>query len=43
MPEALAAVLRGTDAPYSLETVTVDDPGPGQVLVRVAAEDQCVW
>lgn len=41
MPEARAAVLRSTDGPFSIETVTVSDPGPGQVLVRVAAAGMC--
>ena len=41
MTEALAAVLRSTDGPYSLEPVTVDDPGPGEVLVRVVAAGMC--
>jgi aryl-alcohol dehydrogenase len=41
MTLARAAVLRGTDDPYSLETVTVDAPGPGEVLVRIAGAGMC--
>jgi aryl-alcohol dehydrogenase len=34
--EIQAAVLRGTDEPYRIETVELDEPGPGEVLVRIA-------
>lgn len=36
-----AAVLRTRGAPFSLESVTLADPGPGQVLVRLAACGIC--
>jgi aryl-alcohol dehydrogenase len=38
---ARAAVLRTTDGAYSLETVTVGPPGPGEVLVRVVGAGMC--
>ena len=41
MPEARSAVLRDITAPYSVETVTVAPPGPGEVLVRVVAAGMC--
>ncbi len=36
-----AAILRQRGAPFSLETVTLADPGPGQVLVKLAACGIC--
>jgi aryl-alcohol dehydrogenase len=39
--EITAALLRATDGPYSLETATIADPGPGQVLVRIEAVGHC--
>jgi Zn-dependent alcohol dehydrogenase len=36
-----AAVLRATGAPLTIEDVTLDPPGPGEVLVRVAAAGVC--
>jgi aryl-alcohol dehydrogenase len=39
--ETTAAILREPSARYSLEQVTIADPGPGQVLVRVAAVGHC--
>ncbi len=36
-----AAVLREVGKPLSIETVTVADPGPGEVLVEVAATAIC--
>jgi S-(hydroxymethyl)glutathione dehydrogenase/alcohol dehydrogenase len=36
-----AAVLRGYDQPLSVEEITADDPGPGEVVVRVAASGVC--
>lgn len=39
--QATAAVLRATDAPYQLEEVTLDDPGPGQVAVRIVGVGIC--
>jgi len=41
MTQARSAVLRSTDGPYSQETVTVEDPRPGEVLVRVVAAGMC--
>ncbi|MCP2343051.1 NAD(P)-dependent alcohol dehydrogenase [Actinomadura rupiterrae] len=38
---ATAAVLRGHDAPYSLEPVELAEPGPGEVLVRIAGAGMC--
>lgn len=39
--EITAAVLRRPDAPYSLESLELADPGPGQVLVGVRAVGHC--
>lgn len=39
--QTIAAVLRAPDAPYSLETVDLADPGPGQVLVRIVGVGHC--
>jgi aryl-alcohol dehydrogenase len=36
-----AAVLRQRGGPYSLETLELADPGPGQLLVRLAACGIC--
>jgi S-(hydroxymethyl)glutathione dehydrogenase/alcohol dehydrogenase len=36
-----AAVLRAFDAPLSIEEITLDDPGPGEVVVRLAATGVC--
>jgi aryl-alcohol dehydrogenase len=36
-----AAILRQRGAPFSLERVTLADPGPGQVLVKLAACGIC--
>jgi S-(hydroxymethyl)glutathione dehydrogenase / alcohol dehydrogenase len=36
-----AAVLRGYDAPLSVEEISLDDPGPGEVVVRLAASGVC--
>jgi S-(hydroxymethyl)glutathione dehydrogenase/alcohol dehydrogenase len=36
-----AAVLRAYKAPLELEEVQIDDPGPGEVLVRTAASGIC--
>lgn len=38
---ATAAVLRQRGAPYGIEQVELADPGPGQVLVRLAACGIC--
>jgi aryl-alcohol dehydrogenase len=39
--EITAAVLREKDAPYSLETVQLAEPGPGELLVRIEAVGMC--
>lgn len=39
--EITAAVLRATDAPYSIERVTLDDPGPGEAIVKILAAGIC--
>ncbi|MFJ9565210.1 NAD(P)-dependent alcohol dehydrogenase [Streptomyces fuscichromogenes] len=36
-----AAVLRTADGPFAVEDVDIADPGPGQVLVRIAAVGFC--
>jgi aryl-alcohol dehydrogenase len=36
-----AAVLRAADAPYAIERVELDDPGPGEVLVKIAGAGLC--
>ncbi|MDX2600331.1 NAD(P)-dependent alcohol dehydrogenase [Streptomyces caniscabiei] len=36
-----AAVLRAGDGPFAVEEVDIAEPGPGQVLVRVAAVGFC--
>ena len=36
-----AAVMRANQAPLELEDIRIDDPGPGEVLVRVAASGIC--
>ncbi len=37
MPKVRAAVCREFGKPFTIETVTIPDPGPGEVLVRVGA------
>src|SRR4051812_20477718 len=41
MTAARSAVLRSLAEPYSLETVEIDDPGPGEALVRIAGSGMC--
>jgi aryl-alcohol dehydrogenase len=36
-----AAVLRAADGPYTIESLDLADPGPGEVLVRVAGAGMC--
>jgi len=36
-----AAVMRANNAPFELEEVRIDKPGPGEVLVRTAATGIC--
>ena len=39
--ETKAAVLWEVDKPWSVETIQLDDPGPGEVLVKMAASGMC--
>lgn len=39
--QTTAALLREPTAKYSIEQVTLADPGPGQVLVRIVAVGHC--
>lgn len=39
--ETRAAVLRGYESPLTVETITLDDPQPGEVIVRLAACGVC--
>ena len=41
MPKALAAVLWDYEEPLRVEEVEVDEPGPGEVLVRIAVAGIC--
>ncbi|HZB51339.1 MAG TPA: NAD(P)-dependent alcohol dehydrogenase [Mycobacteriales bacterium] len=41
MISASAAVLRAGDQPHVIEDVTLDDPGPDQIVVQVAATGFC--
>lgn len=41
MISAAAAVLRAGDRPYTIEEVTLDQPGEDQIVVRVAATGFC--
>jgi S-(hydroxymethyl)glutathione dehydrogenase/alcohol dehydrogenase len=41
MPMARAAVLEDYETPLQVWEVRVDDPGPGEVLVRIAASGVC--
>jgi S-(hydroxymethyl)glutathione dehydrogenase/alcohol dehydrogenase len=36
-----AAVMRANNAPLELEEVQIDDPGPGEVLIKTAASGIC--
>ncbi|XVQ11321.1 NAD(P)-dependent alcohol dehydrogenase [Spirillospora sp. CA-255316] len=36
-----AAVLRAADGPYSIEPLELADPGPGEVVVRIAGTGYC--
>ena len=36
-----AAIMRENNAPLIIEEVTIDDPGPGEVLVKTAASGIC--
>lgn len=36
-----AAVLRANDAPLEIEEIQIDDPGPGEVLLKTAASGIC--
>lgn len=39
--EITAAVLRTPEGPYTLEPIHLDEPGPGQVLVRIVGTGLC--
>ena len=39
--EITAAVLRAPDGAYTLETVSLAEPGPGEILVRIVAASMC--
>ncbi|MFE2728418.1 NAD(P)-dependent alcohol dehydrogenase [Kitasatospora sp. NPDC059327] len=41
MTVSLSAVLRDPTAPYSIEALELDAPGPGEALVRVTATGMC--
>jgi len=41
MPDVKAVISREKDAPVSVETIRVPDPGPGEALVRVQACGVC--
>ena len=41
MQEIRAAVIEAAGSPASIETLRLDDPGPGEVLVRMAASGVC--
>ena len=41
MREALGVVVTGLGAPAHIEPIVVDDPGPGEVLVRLVANGVC--
>lgn len=41
MREGLGAVVREQGGPVVVEPIIVDDPGPGEVLVRIAASGVC--
>jgi hypothetical protein len=36
-----AALLRAADAPYTVEQAKLSDPGPGEVLVKIAGAGLC--
>src|ERR1700757_1567952 len=38
---ATAAVLRDGQAPYRLETLELEEPGAGEILVRIVAAGHC--
>ncbi len=41
MQEIQAAVLRSPNEPLTIETIEIDDPGPGEVLIKTAATGVC--
>ncbi|MGH3445105.1 MAG: hypothetical protein ACRDPB_07000 [Nocardioidaceae bacterium] len=41
MQQVRGVVARGRGEPVSLETITVPDPGPGEVVVQVQACGVC--
>jgi S-(hydroxymethyl)glutathione dehydrogenase/alcohol dehydrogenase len=38
---ARAALMRAFNSPLTIETITLDDPGPGEVIVKLAATGVC--
>ena len=36
-----AAVMRANNAPLEIEDINIDDPGPGEVLVKTVASGIC--
>ncbi len=36
-----AAVMRANNAPLEIEELEIDDPGPGEVLLKTAASGIC--
>jgi Zn-dependent alcohol dehydrogenase len=39
--EITAAVVEAQDAPFEMQTLEIDEPGPGEVLVRLVATGVC--
>ena len=39
--EITAAVVEAQDKPFELQTLEIDEPGPGEVLVRLVATGVC--
>lgn len=41
MPTTTAAILRSHDSPYSVETISIDEPGPGEARIKLVATGMC--
>ena len=41
MPTTTAAVLRAPDGPFTIETLDLEEPGPGEALVKLVASGMC--
>ncbi|WP_405182667.1 alcohol dehydrogenase catalytic domain-containing protein [Nocardia sp. NBC_01377] len=41
MTTSLSAIIRDPEAPYSIEPIRLDEPGPGEALVRIVATGFC--